>query len=253
MEEVVTRDGLRYVVDPSDGRAQALIASQGEFNATSVRIFQSLLKRRRWELILDIGSNYGEMIAAIPKDFAGRVLAFEPDPRLRPFLQRTADINDVDIEIRPQAIGRADSHARFVIDSQWTGCSSLVGANTASSTDVIDVEVLTLDSLLRGETGTALVKIDVEGAERDVLAGGAEFLAGLDDCAIQIEILHMTPEEIARIASRWKLYFLSRTTLKPVRLPGDDTLLATLYVNSHRFYQNDAVLLPLDNGVPLAI
>ena len=254
MEEVVTRDGLRFVVDPSDGRGQELIASAGDFNVLSVRIFQALLARRRWDLVVDIGANYGEMIAAIPATYDAQVVAFEPNDHLHPFLRRTAELNDVAVSVRPEAVGRTDARARFALDRTWSGRSSLKCVAEARSTDLVDVDVVCLDSVFRGaQPSTALVKIDVEGGEGDVLAGAATFLAGLDDCAIQIEILHMAAEEIAAIAGQWKTYLVSRTTLAPVRLPGDDSGLAALYVGSGRFYQNDAVLLPRTTDLPLTI
>ena len=262
MQAITTHDGLRYFVDPTDGRAQALAASGGESNATSVRIFQALLARRPWDLVLDIGANYGEMIAAIPRDFAGQVIAFEPNLSLHPFLRRTAESNGVAVEIRSQAVGRKDGAASFRIDTAWSGMSSLVDTasarnypvETAPQHQIVDVEVVTLDSLFRSALPTtALVKIDVEGAEIDVLTGGSEFLHGLDDCAIQIEILRLSPTELARLATQWKMYFLSRTTLNPVRLPGGNERLADLYLASGRFYQNDAVLLPNRDDAPLSM
>jgi Methyltransferase FkbM domain len=109
--------------------------------------------------------------------------------------------------------------------------------------------VVTLDTLFRSHpTDNALVKIDVEGAEGDVLAGGLEFLNGLSDCAIQLEVLHMPAEQIASIAKQWKMYVFSADSLRTVRLPGGEPELAARYIDSTRFYQNDAILLPLDKA-----
>ena len=252
MHEVTTRDGLHYFVDPADARAQHLIASAGEFNAASVRIFQSLLARRSWDLIIDVGANYGEMIAAIPPTFAGKIVAFEPNVLLLPFLRRTAERTGLQVDIRAQAAGRKNGAAQFAIDTAWSGQSSLVGVDTARPEQLVDVEVVTLDSQFRDSLPTtALVKIDVEGAEIDVLRGGSEFLFGLDDSALQVEILHMPHAQIAALATQWRMYFLSRGSLAPVRLPGADIGLAELYVTSGRFYQNDVILLPLPGARPL--
>ncbi len=262
MREIITRDGLRYFVDPTDGRAQALSTSAGEFNAPSVRIFQALLARQRWDLILDIGANYGEMIAAIPPIFSGKVIAFEPNLHLHPFLRRTAESNGIAVEIRKEAVGRKDGAASFRIDRAWSGMSSLVDnasardypVETAEHHTIVDVEVRTLDSLFRRTPGTtALIKIDVEGAEIDVLTGGSEFLHGLDHCAIQIETLRLSPSDLAMLAARWKMYFFSHSRLNPVRLTGGDRRLAELYLASGRFYKNDVVLLPARDDTPLSM
>ena len=252
MQEVITRDGLHYFVDPTDARAQRLVDTSGEFNAVSVRIFQSLLARRPWDLVIDVGANYGEMIAAIPAGFKGDVVAFEPNEHLLPFLRRTAERTGLKVDIRAQAVGRRDGSAQFVIDPTWSGQSSLRGVETASPEQLVDIDVVTLDSQFRERLPTtALIKIDVEGAEIDVLKGGTEFLFGLDDSALQIEILHMPHEQIAALATQWRMYFLSRESLSPVRLPGGDTRLAELYVSSGRFYQNDVILLPVFGDRPL--
>lgn len=245
MTEITTTDGLRYWVDPADGRAQVLIETAGEFNARSVRIFQSLLARRPWDLALDIGSNYGEMIAALGGARVGRTLAFEPNPSLHPYLRRTAGTNGVDLELVPRAVGRSAGTARFFLDQEWSGSSSLMSGQTDHATTETEVEVVTLDEYFVDDPArSALIKIDVEGAECDVLRGGLGFLKGLDDYAIQLEILHMPPEDIAWLAATWRMYVFSADSLRPVRLPGNHPELARVYVSSTRFYQNDAMLLP---------
>ena len=262
MQEITTLDGLRYFIDPTDGRAQARATPGGESNATSVRIFQALLARRQWDLVLDIGAGYGEMIAAIPPTYSSKVIAFEPDLRLHPFLRRTSDSHGIAAEIRAQAVGRKDGAGTFWIDTARSGVFSLIDhasarddqVETAAQHRVVDVEVVTLDSLFRSALPTtALVKIDVDGTEVDVLTGGSEFLHRLDHCAIQIKIVRMSPSDVATLATQWKMYFLSQSTLNPVRLSGGDARLAELYVASGRFYQDDVVLLPNRDDTPLSM
>lgn len=248
--EIVTREGLRYAVDPLDARAQALIASAGEFNLRSVRVFRGLLGLRDWDLVVDIGANYGEMISALQGCRVPRVLAFEPNTRLHPYLHRTAQLNGVALEIRPEAVGARTGRAQFQIDLEWSGTSSLIPGTAGHRTETTEVEVITLDDWFATDPArTALIKMDVEGAELDVLAGAERFLAGLDDCAVQFELLHMAPPDIAALAARWRLYLISAESLAWVRMPGGLPALVEAFLATGRFYQNDALLLPKNSAL----
>ncbi len=244
--EVVTRDGLRFYVNPRDERGKILIETSGEFNAKSVRIFQSLLARRQWELVIDIGSNYGEMIAALTQYDAARVVAFEPNCSLHSYLKHTAKENNVYVDLQHCAVGKTSGHEMFMVDTHWSGRSSLKFSPDSCTKSVQSVEVVTLDEFFNSSTcSTALLKIDVEGFELEVLEGSRKFLSSLEEYAIQIEILHMKKEDIAMLANQWRMYFFSTESLAPIRLPGGETSIVDLYLESGYFYVNDAVLLPL--------
>jgi FkbM family methyltransferase len=128
---------------------------------------------------IDIGAHTGYFTILYALRTAGRIFAFEPNPRVRADLVANLRLNRV--EDRVEVVGCAVSNheaaqTRLFLSSRGTGFSSLVPdvAPAASDTfgDSVEVATTTLDAWL-GRTGVepSLIKIDVEGAEHLVLAG----------------------------------------------------------------------------------
>jgi FkbM family methyltransferase len=128
---------------------------------------------------IDIGAHTGYFTILYALRTAGRIFAFEPNPRVRAELVANVRLNRV--EDRVQVVASAVSsheaaHTRLFLSSRGTGFSSLVpdAAPAASETfgDSVDVAMTTLDAwLARTGVEPSLIKIDVEGAEHLVLAG----------------------------------------------------------------------------------
>lgn len=140
-------------------------------------------------VFFDIGANAGyfTVLAALRVGAEGRVFAFEPNPDVRRQLQRHVDINGIagQVTIAAEALAdRNEDDVRFFV-SCWPendGISSLIpSAETVllgglSSDRTIPVRVRTLDTWLDTAPRIAsidLMKIDVEGAELQVLQGMA--------------------------------------------------------------------------------
>src|SRR5690606_37794820 len=102
------------------------------------------------------------------------------------------------------AVGAADGEAAFVADTEWSGRSGLAATHRPDVEHELEsfrVPVRTLDGeLALGEGERVCVKVDVEGAEFDVLAGAAALLRRPTAWAILVEVLHMDGFEKARLA-----------------------------------------------------
>lgn len=126
---------------------------------------------RAGDRMVDVGANVG-VYAALAAGAAGaRVLALEPAAETLPDLRAMVALNGLAdrIDIRPVAAGAAPGVLRFT-----TGRST---TNQAAADGAMEVPVETLDALC-GAAPPLLLKVDVEGAEPDVLAGAAALLAG---------------------------------------------------------------------------
>jgi FkbM family methyltransferase len=137
----------------------------------------------RGDLALDVGANLGHMtsIMALRAGPTGRVLCFEPHPEvfrrlgdnLALFNRHASHAALAAIEPSPAALG-AEVDTAFLetteLFAKHHGTARLTRQRTS-----IPVRVTTLDAELRERTA-AVVKIDVEGGELDVLAGGARAL-----------------------------------------------------------------------------
>jgi FkbM family methyltransferase len=130
-------------------------------------------------LVIDIGANEGDFSAAVLSVAPdARVIAAEPNPEPRERLRRRLGDR---VSVVPKAIGREPGTAVFNITAEDHN-SSLREPRTAQMAGLLDdpgwrvtkrleVEVTTLDEVA-GSDDVAVVKIDVQGAEMDVLAGG---------------------------------------------------------------------------------
>lgn len=145
--------------------------------------------------VLDIGAQFGyfSIIAALQAGPAGRVVAFEPEPRNQQFFSanvRAAGVAN-QVTLAPVAAGaarakiplfayaRSDSHGMYPIPG-------------VPVREVLEVEVVAGDEYLAGRKFD-VIKIDVEGHEPAVLAGMPKTIA-----ASQVVITELAPAFLAR-------------------------------------------------------
>jgi FkbM family methyltransferase len=128
--------------------------------------------------VLDVGSNIGLYTVFISRCVgpAGRVMAFEPDPRLARVLAENCRHNFCDnVTIYPQALGSKAGRAVLHTLIVNSGDNHLAAAGGRLWRRDIEVTVATADELLPAFVPD-LVKIDVQGWELQVLAGMREIL-----------------------------------------------------------------------------
>lgn len=129
--------------------------------------------------VLDVGANVGAytLLFALwaPE---GRVVAFEPAPDARAGLERHVAINGLSARVRiePLAVCEQSGSASFCARA-FSGANALV-ARAAGGADVITVPTTSIDEYCDAHGLVPdVVKIDVEGAELDVLRGARRTLA----------------------------------------------------------------------------
>jgi len=133
--------------------------------------------------VLDVGANIGLMsvplLASRPKV---KILSFEASVGTVRFLSRTRDESDFRErwEIAPKAVGSAAGTAEFHAGALEVGAyDGLKSTGRAAIESVMKVEVTTIDLewRQRGCPNISVIKVDVEGAEYDVLLGATECVA----------------------------------------------------------------------------
>ncbi|MCF7962257.1 MAG: FkbM family methyltransferase [Pirellula sp.] len=153
---------------------------------------------RPGDVALDIGANLGVMTVLFSRLVgpAGRVLAFEPNPRvLERTRQTTAKLSNV--RLCEFALGPCPDTLELVVPAKNLGLGSLVVDNQRFGADAkrVTVPVERLDDVLarEGVNEVRLVKMDVEGFEPQVLRGAERCLREIRPQVILFEMNQPTP------------------------------------------------------------
>jgi len=150
-------------------------ANPGYALGTSEPPVQEALQRlvKPGDVAYDIGANVGFFTVLLGRLVgpAGVVAAFEPLAPTAEALRRNAALNGfAHVTVFPNAVGRSAGTVKLALreESTW---AKLADATTTGPT--LDVTMVAIDTLV--EAGTirppSLVKIDVEGAELEVIEG----------------------------------------------------------------------------------
>lgn len=125
---------------------------------------------------VDVGAHLG-YFALIAAKYARHVFAFEPGPDTYARLERNLELNPaLATKITAYAVGLSEhcGTADFYFAADDPGGSSLRPVEWAR-TSIKTIQLETLDHLLTGQS-LSFIKVDVEGAELDVLRGGSGIL-----------------------------------------------------------------------------
>jgi FkbM family methyltransferase len=134
---------------------------------------------REGDTVVDVGANIGAITAyaAVRVGRSGHVVAVEPAADNLAILRENLRANRLsNVTVVEGAAGRARETRQLYLRGDVSAVNSLYPESCyASVTGTAAVRVERLDDILEGRV--ALVKIDVEGAEIDVLAGMPRLLA----------------------------------------------------------------------------
>jgi FkbM family methyltransferase len=233
----------QYVLE-DDPRATALIERGGNLNPTSLRLWEQLCARGPWDLVVDVGANYGEMLLSFPLPSTARVVALEPSADVAACLRASVDAAGLDVEVLACAAGARRERGVLYLDAAWSGSSTTTAARAPAGDVRVAVDVEPLGELLaaRGfvDGQRCLLKIDVEGGERSVLEGFEPLRERCGTLAVQAEILHTGDDDLRWMLEHYVMHLveLSTSSLAPVASLADlRSLLGT-----GRYYGQDAVL-----------
>ncbi len=163
----------------ADDQIERAIYLFGLYEFVSAHAFVRLL--RPGMNVVDAGAHSGQytLLAARRVGEEGVVVAVEPNPPVRARLERNVRLNGLrNVRIAPVALARSPGAVTLAIPGgENTGVAAV---RTPSPTETaIEVEAVPLDALLQSMNVARLdvLKIDVEGMETDVLAGGRTTIA----------------------------------------------------------------------------
>jgi FkbM family methyltransferase len=128
-------------------------------------------------LVVDVGAHIGyyTLLAAQLAGPQGGVLAFEPNPLARRFLELNIQLNDLEnVTVSDRALSDHNGTGLLYCQRQCSGAASLETSVVMNPEIVHDVTLETLDRIWRQEghgRRMSLLKVDVQGHEARVLGG----------------------------------------------------------------------------------
>lgn len=158
---LATTEYGNFFVDPAQDKKLGSQLMQGKHpNASLIELARRFTDKE--SVVIDIGAHIGTFAVPISR-FVARVVAFEPSPETFATLMRNVAQNNCSVDARNKALGAREGRGSIEPRS---------ATNAAANSLILgdDVEISTLDKEI---IHADFIKIDVEGMEAEVLAGGA--------------------------------------------------------------------------------
>ena len=169
--------------------------------------------------VIDIGANKGyfSLLAAKILNGKGRILSFEPEPGNCFWIRKNIEANDYKI-IKLFQIALSDKEGKadlFLGKTEGAHSLNKSWQSLRSEKRAITVETRKLDSILKEENINEVdfIKIDVEGAELEVLIGSQDYLKNKKNLVITMDIHPgVNRNEIYNLLSRngFKIYSIEK-------------------------------------------
>ena len=188
----------------------------GVYENRETLILKSLL--REGDFAIDVGANFGWYSTLFSRivGSSGRVLSFEPVPATKRILERNLALNHClhNTTSEQVALGSESGWAQIYVFRGLPDGQASISPQGRRDYTIYEIEMRTLDEILSGgQANPFLVKVDVEGAEKDVLMGAQETIK-TNKPVIMLEInLHtaksvgVSPTESLRILARFGYSF----------------------------------------------
>lgn len=185
--------GYKYIVNDNSGWASIY----GGWEPEAVKVFLKILKPN--QIIFDLGANTGihSMLFSKLVGDSGKVFAFEPIEENIEEIEKVKELNNINnIFVINKAISDYCGTSQFMIASHHKQ-GSLLTQNNSENVQTREVTVATLDSLIqKGLEKPDFIKIDIEGAEANALAG---FAKTITDCYPSLAIDLHNPEQDVKV------------------------------------------------------
>ena len=178
-------DGHALYLDAADTSLTPVILTRRMYEPGTTRLMRRLV--RSGSRVVEVGANIGwyTLLCAERVGPTGSVHSFEPNPRTFEILHTNVFINGLwdRCQLEQRALGRSPGQAMLRVPGTYSAGSNLRPSDPGALAWMhqneieVTVDVATLDDALGDNVHCDLLKIDVEGFEAEVFAGGEKFFA----------------------------------------------------------------------------
>jgi FkbM family methyltransferase len=183
--------GFTILLNPNDAVVSPMIAT-GWYEPAMTELFRHLVKKGM--TVVDVGANMGwyTLLAARRVGDGGRVISIEPEPTNFSFLSKSVELNQFGhVRLLQECAAREEGTRTLFLELENLGGHSIVLSRGKGS---ILVRSTTLDATFQelGVKNVDVMKVDVEGADAEVLSGCKRHLSQVTNMMIEY-----TPESWA--------------------------------------------------------
>jgi FkbM family methyltransferase len=195
----IVRRAARWMLNAvATDASQGVVRPRGQLDAGDY-LFSWLRKNATIGTVIDIGANDGAFLAFLQQFFAAqKSFAFEPMPDARQSIEAR---NIPGVTIFPHALSDYNGTTTFEVNSYHPASSMLPVSElsrrefpqTSAIVQRIETPVARLDDVLSPEaiTGKLFVKMDVQGVEDKVIAGGRRTIGLADYVLVEVSFRPM--------------------------------------------------------------
>lgn len=207
--EILVRSQAGYVLCPSkDPALLSILIETGDLEPGTRFFIERYLKPG--DVFIDVGANIGlhTLSAARAMEGEGRIIAFEPfDPTIQ-LLKKTLWLNGYSkiTETHQAAVSNHAGHQLLYL-GETCGYHSIFPLSTSEEPIGVEVPVVTLDNTIDENLCIKLIKIDVEGAEIEVIEGARQIIENNTDIGLIVEFGSSHLSRTGRSPIEWFSHF----------------------------------------------
>jgi FkbM family methyltransferase len=176
-------DGIKYQFSPSSMSAEMWVNPQYLRKETELSLRVSNICNQKTFTVVDVGANIGVFSLSIAKFFPdAEIHAIEPHPRVSRYLKKNINLNQSRIYTHTCALGSKTSEVK--ISNKHADDMNEIILDTSKPGTTISMQ--TLDSMFEG-MDIWILKIDVEGMEKEVLVGATSVLKRTNNIIIEVD------------------------------------------------------------------
>lgn len=211
-EEVLVRSAVGFVFcSTKDCALLACLLDTGDLELGTRLLIQRFLKPG--DTFVDVGANIGihTLAAARAMQGRGRIIAFEPFGPTKQLLDKAIWINGFSnmVQVYQAAVlDVAGSHHLYLGKTSGHHSVFPLGADADADHSCVDIPSLRLDDVLSSADKVDLMKIDVEGAETEVIRSANSVLSNNPDVALIVEFGPAHLQRIGKTFAEWMENFV---------------------------------------------
>jgi len=158
--------------------------ADGRFESEFINYFRAQIGE--WEHFVDVGANIGFFSLLVQKQVSGcRVDAFEPLPRNVNRILTNEQLNGAALNVHAVALAESYAVVPLNVSDELPGETSISKSlRSGSVTRTIETVTAPLDDVL--EESPDAMKIDIEGAEVQMLRGATDLLSSTPDLFLEL-------------------------------------------------------------------